>query len=493
MTQDTAPFDIESVPPFPVIVVQVTPEGDHYAVTLDGRPLELSAEVDSTDATAVADDAMTQTAKIISSRSWNASRVTAVAPDGTKWPMVVTADGERYSLASENESDSAPRRRPWLWPAVAVTGALVLSAGGFAVALAHRSTPTPVTAKPTPTATPTEMPTIAPAGSSTHARWGFGPVADSHPVAVLPSGDLAVIQVGESNSRQLTIVDQATGHASWTAPLASGAAEGPWITKIGTTTALMTASTTTVTWRSLDDLETPHVVQLTKGAKLTVTADGAWVTVGQHAYLIGEAELDHRIIPAGAKVMGLQGKGLVALDSIGNQWLLDRDLAQTPAAHRLAAPAKGYTFSSTVAWHAGTTASLWRNKATTILAFHDATGRVVAQSSIPGLGMVNQNEPRPYALAGTQVLSLDQRALVPLPAGFRPRKIVGNFVFGTAASPGRADNAASFNLTTKKATVISRSATPPIPAAVLSDGTTLVLARDGAQKTVAYRLEKEGA
>lgn len=494
MTQERAPFDVAGVPPFPVLVVQVNHADGHYAVTLDGRPLDLDSQVDITDAAAVSDAAMTETGKVIGSRGWNACRVTAIDPDGTKWPMVVTSsDGERYSLEDDAEAEGAGGRRPWLWPAVAIAGALALSAGGFGIALAYRSAPAPVAAAPTPSATPTEMPTIAPAGSSTHARWGFGPVADSRPVALLPSGDIAVVQAGEGNTRHLTIVDQKTGHARWTTVLASGAADGPWVTKVGAKTAIMTASTTTITWWAVDDLTTPHVVQLTKGSKLTVTSDGAWVTVGQHAYVIDETELDHRIIPAGAKVMGLQGKGLVALDSIGNQWLLDRDLAQTPTPRRLAAPAAGYSFSSTVAWHAGTTAALWRNKTAAILTFHDSTGKVVAKSSVPGLGMVNQGEPRPYALAGTQVISLDKKALVPLPAGFRPRKIVGNFVFGTASSPGRADDAATFDLTTRKAAVVRRSTTPPIPAAVFSDGTPLVLARDGSQKTVAYRLEKEGA
>lgn len=495
MTQDQAPFDLSGVPPFPVLVVQVHPDAssDTFYVTLDGRPLELDPQVDPTDEAAVSDDAMNQTAAVILSRKWGACRVTAIAPDGTKWPMVITSEGDRYALAADEESTPPLRQRPWFWPAVAVAGALALSAGGFGAALAFRSGPEPAAVMPAPTATPTEMPTIAPAGSSTHARWGFGPVADSRPVALLPTGDLAVIQLGDGNTQHLAILDQATGHPSWSTALANGATGGPWVTKVGNEDALMTASSSTITWWSLNDLPHPHVIQLTTGAKLTVTGAGAWVTVGQDAYLIEETELAHRIIPAGAKVIGLQGTTLVTQDSIGNQWALERDLAQTPSAHKLASPATGFTFSSTVGWYQGITAALWRNKTTTVLAFHDAAGKVSSQSPAAGLGTVAQNEPSPYVLAGAQVISLEHRKIVALPTGFRPRKIVGEVVFGTASSAGRADTAARFDLASNKATVVPRSSMPPIPAAVFSDGTTIVLARDGERKTVAYRLEKEGA
>lgn len=485
-------FDPDAVPRFPLIVLEVSPASPPqayvfpYQVSMDGQPVpipephqhhqdpdqggeggdeatgggETGPVVDGAAAREYAFAvAVAAASRAIAARGWDAARVNAVDPDGQRWPMVLGADGERYDLT---EARVLPRKHRWL-PLAAAATAVVLSAGTVGTVLALHTPAAPTaplvtaTAPPSsvapPAAQPAEYPVLPPVGFTTHARWAYGPLAATDAYVQTPSGQLLA-----RTADQFALIDPATGIPAWIAAVTDDTT-GPWVDTIAGQPVVVTGISinTTLTWRPLADLSQAHTVPINDGAMLTPMAGGLLLSGPQQnvGLLTPDDTVTNRLVPAGAKAVGVDGLTVIA--SNGRQlWLLDRDQPQTPNPVTLMPPGKGARPSTDAIWRAGRLLTFWTlpgltsaGTERTVATLHDRTGRLVktipVQAQLAATDQGKTPDPRYTQLSDGTVVDHTAGTLIPVPPGWQGTTLVAGDLYGT--SNGRP---ARYTLATRK-------------------------------------------
>ena len=453
-------FDPDTVPRYPVLVLEVTTVTNDdtsdahlsYQVRLNGQPVPIPTEPttgheDDTDLEHAFDAAVTAAARFIAARNWPAARVNAVGPDGERWPMIIGPRGERHDLTTP---PSTPRRPRWFLPTVAALIAIAVAVAVVGIALRPSTARTATEPSPPvpPTAQPAELPVLPPAGSTTHARWTYGPLADATSLAVGPTSGILV-----RTPDQLTLLDPTTGQSTWSAP-AGSSTTGPWSTTIDTVPVVVTVDDTTLTWRPWHDLSQAHAVELAENTTAKALSGGMLLLQpDQRAQLLTSTGTTNRLIPAGATPVGIENTTLLA--SNGRQlWRLDDDAPQTPAPSNLQPPAAGAQPSTaTPVWKAGHLLSIWTTPARdgrpgrTYVALHDSHGTLAKAlpASDASLGTDDLASPRYTALTGRYVVDHQALKLITLPVGWQTTALADNQAFGTIG-----DHAGRYTLTTAK-------------------------------------------
>lgn len=459
----------------------------------DGRAPDEDADVTVHEhALAVALDAASRK---IAARGWVAGRVNAVDADGNRWPMIIGANGERLDL---NSLSALPRKqRRWI-PLAAATLAVALSGATIGIVLATRApvdaktpTATTVIASSRPTAQPTEYPQLPPVGASTHARWAFGPLADSSAIVQFANGEVVV-----RTADHLTLLDPSTGTPAWTAEVPDNTT-GPWITSVGGQQAVVTGTTvnTTVTWRPLTDLNEAHVVPVDASAVITPLPGGLLFNGrDQRVGLLAGDSLTTRLLPAGSAPVGVDGTTVLAAD--GRQlWRLDRDQPQTPEPLQLQAPGARAQPGTSAAWRGGRLLTFWTLPGTanggiprTLAALHDGRGKLVkvipVQAQAAALDQVKTPDQRYTLLSDGSVVDHGRAALIPAAGAWQGTTLVSSTLFGRSG-----ERPARYDLTTRKLTT-SQGATAADPVGEL--GTDLLAVADRSDGPALYRLQEVG-
>lgn len=453
-------FDPDTVPRYPVLVLEVATATDDdttnasagYQVRLNGQPIPVPAEPTTghEDYTALEhafDAAVSAAARFIAARSWPAARVNAVGPDGERWPMIIGPRGERHDLTTP---PAAPRQPRWFLPTVAALLAVAVAVAAVGIALRPSTAPTAAGPVPPvqPTAQPAELPVLPPPGSTTHARWTYGPLAEATGLALGPTSGILV-----RTTDQLTLLDPSTGQPTWSTPTASSTT-GPWSTTVDTVAVVVTVDNTTLTWRPWHDLNQVHTVELAENTTVKALPGGILLLQpDQRAQLLTNTGTTTRLIPAGATPVGIENTTLLA--SNGRQiWRLDTDAPQTPTPSTLQPPVSGAQPSTaTPVWKAGHLLSFWTTPAVdgrperTYAALHDRDGSLAKALPVTdaSLGPDDLASPRYTALTGRYVVDHQALKLITLPADWQTTALVDNEAFGTVG-----DHAARYTLTSGK-------------------------------------------
>lgn len=319
-------FDVATVPPFPVITIDITPTPEGDRLLVDGLEVVPSCQP-------MTDAAVAAAANAIRSRHLRAARVAANV-DGQRWILVVDEDGNRYPLTEQKEQ---PRRHPiWLVP-LSAAAAVAMVAIGIGVWAWTRPAPAPATAPP-PTATPAELPVLTVDGWSTHAIWATPRGGDSNAVV-----DPASHNVITATENEVVMIDREIGNVVARAPLMSNVTAGPELTTIDGVRSIVVVTPNALVWWPAARLEMgaakslplaqQHEVVLTGSSPLVIRPD-------QEAAVIVDGAWSRRTVPAGATAVRADGGTLVAVDERGRITTVTTPAAYPPNPNQLAAPAQ---------------------------------------------------------------------------------------------------------------------------------------------------------
>ena len=326
-----APFDPASVPTYPVVRMNIDVHDDGtYSGHVDGV---LIAEGSEDDVRAACLQAVAARA---AARPLKAVRASAVHLDGRTWPMVVQADGTVHDL-----SKPARRGRPAKTLGIAI-GAGVLAVTIIATAAALIATrPNAASAPVTtvtvqPTATPSELPALAPDGWSTHAVW-YSPTAATSSPRVIALPDTLVLGTAAGPTTSITALDVATGQPRWAVPLGKTLTAGPELTTVDGETLIAAASSDTL--RLIDTAgQTRYKLALDTGAKVTITPGGVIISADNtSARIIQAGTLVARVIPAGGRPVAVLDNSLIVASPTAQWWAIT-DPATAPDPLLLQAP-----------------------------------------------------------------------------------------------------------------------------------------------------------
>lgn len=317
-------FDVTTVPPYPVITVDITPTPEGDRLLVDGLEIVPSCQP-------MTDAAVAAAADVIRSRHLRAARVAANV-DGERWVLVVDEDGNRYPLPQQEQTR---RRRPiWLMP-LSVAAAVAMVAIGIGVWAWTRPAPAPAAAPP-PTAIPAELPVLTIDAWSTHAIWATPREGDSNVVI-----DPASHNVITATKNEVVMIDREIGNVVARAPLMSSVTAGPELTTIDGVRSIVVATPNALVWwpatrldaaaaKSLP-LDPQHEVVLAGSSPLVVLPD-------QKAVVIVGGQWSRRTVPAGATAVRADGDTLVAVDERGQITTVTTSTVHPPAPVQLTAP-----------------------------------------------------------------------------------------------------------------------------------------------------------
>lgn len=324
------PLDPQTVPPYPVVRMNIDRRPDGSCVgQVDGSIITTG------DEDAVRTACLQAVATKAERRPLKAVRVSAVDEHGQTWPMVVEADGTVHDL-SRPQRTGAPRK-----PIAIALGAgalVVILVAATAAAISQRPSAQPpastVTVIVPPSATPSELPALAPDGWSTHAEWYSPSLAAAAIPNVVQLPDTLILGTTDGTSTSLTALAADTGQPRWTVPLGRTLTAGPALTTIDGQDLIAVASSDQLLLVDTAG-QTRHKFPIETGTKVTITPTGVIVSADATSALIAvDGELVPRVIPAGGQPVAVLDDALIVASPTA-QWWVVTDPATAPDPQQL--------------------------------------------------------------------------------------------------------------------------------------------------------------
>lgn len=327
------------VPAFPVLSAEVDEDGAWF----QGHRVELREGEEPAAAV------MRLAAEAAGARDGAVKAVRVRASSGgAAWDLIVDESGQVWDAPAKSRSAVSGRQKVGLFAAlagvivlpVAVAAAIVVPrvAGGDEVAAATTRT---VTVEP-PKPSPTQLPVLAPFGGQAVAVWSSAPVSSSGmgsagstaaSPAVVVGSCVAVVERVDRGSA-VTCLRADTGAQVWSVRLdASGASLRPMKGGVVVTSSsgarVIDGSGRVLSSRKFSGGEQPAIV----GAGFAVTSSKSSALIDVAGKWVP------RVIPAGARIVGVSGAAAVMTDTSGQAWSVT-DGRVAPAGVRLVAPSK---------------------------------------------------------------------------------------------------------------------------------------------------------
>jgi hypothetical protein len=412
----------ESVPPFPRLVMVLTKDG---RAMVQNQPVEIPAGMDARTA------ALEAVAAYVRDRGIGAVRVLAQDEAGHKWPMVVNAEGQHVDLSNQPGRSGS---RAWVLPVgVAALVVMVVVAMVTTVLASRQGTDTQNSAASNvePSAQPTEYPVLAPDGWTTRARWATGPLASDDAPAKVGADAIAVLTA----DRKLEVRDVASGNVKWSTGVPRSVVSGPVVTTIDGQQVLAVTTQSDLLWWPTTGSEDPTKLELPKETQEVIWAGSSPLAIrpDQHASVLDGVAWSDRVVPAGSKAVGADGKRLVAADLAGRWWAIETDAQLAPAPRNLRAPQTGAMLTGIAGYANGQLATVWTSKnGRTLVALHD-----LATRATQSIGTVATNEDPKLTRSGDLIV-IDQaavadtrtRRLRALPAAWSTEAVLPDRVYG---------------------------------------------------------------
>lgn len=482
----TDEFDPSTVPPFPVITLQLH---DDDTVTVDGRPVEIGMDQAPTEAGIEA-----VTDRVIAD-GLRAVRVRATSPDGTRF-MVVTDQGKAYPLAiAANTEKKAPSRAA---RAVVIGAAALVVLGGVAGATAFAIATSQSQPAPSPSWTPpnagANLPVPAPPGYGQAASWAVEVNKSIAPVMVDGSRIALVDTTGA-----LTVLDTDTGKPVWNGSGRVDAQGGIHVSTVEGTPVLTTSSSSTISLWALDKTATtvePVIIKTGTRATVTYLGSAPLIDLGsQTIALIVNGALTRVDVPVTATPVMATTSGAIAANS-AHWWNLSADTQ--PIEHDMPNPqgvgAQPTLISAAdddhliVLWP-GTNSS---SGTAALVRLSDNT--IVAEASVPTHSIDARDIPIRSTTGQSVVLGSlyvdygPNPRLVSVP-NLRPAAVHGSTIYGTVSSAPVSATLSGDAFTITPFTAVKGVATA-VPAAV-TDTQAFVIAKK-VEDTLLYALPRQG-
>ncbi|MFH9871570.1 hypothetical protein ACH4NT_36535 [Streptomyces lydicus] len=363
----TTNIDPATVPAWPAPEVRLTGQG---MVEVDGVSLRLPQGLDGADARRWA----VQHVASKYARLGRPIRVTAIEPDGARFPLIVhPADGTVQAAPEE----APARRRGLRLPApaprkgsvnlgknpgeqqeaagksqargliavgvflgvIALIAVVILNAGGSGDVTQAPNARTRATASGPATPPPANLPKPAPDGWTTRAAWSL-PVSTDVTPAVAPNGTVATV----TDKGELAVLDPATGVTKWTAELSDGAYGALMFTRIDGRDALALSSGQALHYWPLDGKQHPRTsVELpSSGGTVSFVGDSPLVALDEAtAGVISKGKVRTVDLPVKATALAADGTSVLAADGAGQVWHLSPDQKEPGKGLKLQPPGAG--------------------------------------------------------------------------------------------------------------------------------------------------------
>ena len=514
-------IDLDAVPPFPVVVVEVrrTAEpGDDttdnggdadagtFRVSVNGQHITTTDELDAGTAAGIAG-----AADWIAARGLDHARVNAIAPDAHMWPLVVTAGGQVYGLDAASRGVATRRRglaglEPRHWIAIAGIALIIATLGALGAFAYVATRPKAAAPPPVPTAVPVEFPAQAPAGASSHAQWRYGPIHSRYEQPAISVGP-DVLTVAANGTLVLLAGDTGT-------PLRLGrgldAGTAPEYSTIDGQPVIVQTNRSTLAWRtSLDNptnpAELPAAVEVPIGTdnskgrgEILRTGAGPILQPTEHTAAVPhlDGSLDHYPVPDGGQPVTVDAqRRLVVLDELARMWTIDAGATVAPDPTPLAPPARGAEYAGVLGASRDVLVTVWTQRDApadqrNLVAFHRLDATVDRAEPVATVQRVPPGATYSVAAGGrylvdgsrTVVIDLARRSVHQLPDRLRARAVLDTAAYG--ATPG--NTAARYALPGGALLREPRTDPPAIPSDRLANS-LLVPADDGDGRYL-YRL-----
>lgn len=485
MTDD---FDPSTVPPFPVITLQLH---DDDTVTVDGRPVAVRMDQAPTEAGIEA-----VTDRVIAD-GLRAVRVRATSPAGTHF-LVVTDQGKAHPLAMPaNTEKRAPSRAA---RATVIGAAALVALGGVAgatafVTVTSQSQPAP---SPSPSWTPpnagANLPVPAPPSYGQAATWAVEVNKSIVPVMVGGSRIALVDATGE-----LTVLDTDTGKPVWNGSGRADAQGGIHVTNVEGTPVLATSSSSTISLWALDNTATtvePLIIKTSSRAAVTYLGSAPLIDLGsQTIALIANGALTRVDVPVTATPVMATASGAIAANS-AHWWNLSTDTQ--PIEHDMPKP-RGAGEQPTLISAADDDhlIVLWPGASSSsgiaaLVRLSDNT--IVAEAPVPARSADDRDVPIRSTTGQSLVLGSlfvdygPNPRLVAVP-NLRPAAVHGSTIYGTVSSAPVSATLSGDSFIITPFTAMEGVATA-VPAAV-TDTQAFVIAKK-VEDTLLYALPRQG-
>lgn len=487
-------FDPSSVPSFPVVNVRVHADDDgHMRGELDGKPVDVD---DADPITSLMDAA----ARIASTRPMRAVRVSATDTSDTTWLMVVHADGRSWDLNTNDTKDGRKGRLNAAGVtnrtlAVLVAGTLTLSVGGLGAAWALSSRDTQSVY--TPTAAPAgEAPVVPVQGWARRAAW-VSPELERNSAdnTVLSTKTSVIATFATNDGTVLGALRPYDGATLWTSPLPGPLSGPPQLSSYDGREAIAAATDNKLlVWPnngSAGTAPTPTQWDFTEANVKLVPRSPVPVLAADDsptALVLNGDQLERRVVPAGAHVIGADDEGSVtAVNDVGQWWHLT-DESTAPSPSELQPPTKGAQVHEILGVAGRTLIVAWTHSddSTTLVGYATENKmQSVWEATADGKPSSSDFDVAPngtWAVAGSTSIDAESGATRALPDDWRTLGITN-------------DAAWSQDYVAKKITkalAIDQPVDDPsgVPVATTREGRGLIIANSG-QTTRLYALEAD--
>ena len=281
-----------------------------------------------------------------------AVRTTGVGVDGSSWDQVITADGQVLEVTAPTAPGSSGRPSPVVLGCAGFLLVLVLAVAGVVVVVSrHPAAPmkAQVTRTVAPAPSPTQLPVVGPAGSSSQAAW-------SVPLGT-PTGSTATVGIdgqrvyaADAGHQSVAAYQSSTGRAAWSAKVDGPVVAGPMLAMIDGASRVVAATNDHVyAWVPGTGAKSGSWSTGLPGAG-TVRLTGTGPVVGtdaNHVRIVVGGQLVTRVVPADATPIAPGSAGsLIVAGAPGQVWSVgSAQVAGSPIV--LTAPA-GTAFSAVV-------------------------------------------------------------------------------------------------------------------------------------------------
>lgn len=503
MTTDDS-FDPAQVPVFPVLSLEVTPDG---GALLGGRVLIVA---DGQDPTAVAVAAAAAEAALLPG-DHGAIRVRAIDASGAVHAMVIRADGSTFDTTPQ----IAAKHPAWWLPVMAGAAAVVLGAGIVTTVAVVRSDAVP--SAPTGASTPAplvgagaNLPIPAPPGYAQQATWAV-PVDAQVPPVPTADGDL----LAKNPDGDLILLDANSGRTVWSG--AQGGDKLHTFTDDGQSVAATSTSQQISLWALPDKgaKATPNTpvdpVKVALPSQATVSYDGGAPLVtlpDQTAAFVSKGALIRVDVPVGATALTATSTSVIAAGP-GDTWYTVTP-GQPPVTKHLAsvpADASIYANPGPVGWSVVRTIAAGPTHLVAVWQWEDAgnvlhqkvvvydmgTGQVVASGAardgddLSQVPVLHQDGGAHLVFGSMFVSFTSAPVVVDLGKGFTAKTITNGHVYGQVDRSGTSDmqiTGSVVTATTIPAPTGDTAVLPPAPAATTV--TTAYVAASKVEKFLLY-------
>ncbi|WP_300345602.1 hypothetical protein [Nesterenkonia sp.] len=312
--------DPTKVPKYPVYQVlydeqtdDTDPTRSQPRVELDGIRVEPAVGQTATEA------AIAAVARKAAEHGRDAVRVIVTTPEGDRWPMVVTRNGEAIEVPEAESVAPKGSKKPLI---IAATALIAIAAAGGAAAVIVTAEDSPEPAVETepqnqwePPNAGAQVPVGLPEGFSSTAAWAWSVSRDSGALA-LSSGTIVI----RDDDGYLLGISPEDGRQIWRSPTAPRSADSLHETTWAGHSVLVETSTQRlqlwpVPTEPTDEPVEPTTIELVSGAEVSFAGDAPLIYLGDYVVATdaGDGSLTEAEVPAGAHPVSVVEDDIVSL------------------------------------------------------------------------------------------------------------------------------------------------------------------------------------